>query len=102
MIVGASSDVFSGHTETADPFFLLFAAVDIAASIGLLKLKQWGRWLKITHDVVSGCFLLGIADRPFRQGDSDLALWIVLMTYLVAVVMYMFNAHVKQTFLNTQ
>jgi hypothetical protein len=102
MIVGASSDVFSGRTETADPFFFLFAAADITASIGLLKLKKWGRWLKITHDVASACFLVGIADKPYHEGSSSLALWIVLMTYLIAVVLYMFNAHVKQVFRKAQ
>ena len=98
LLVGVSSDIIGGHFQSFEFLFFLFAAADIAAGYGLLKLKRWGRILKIVHSVVSVCVLISIVQNPYREGSASLALWVVLVAYLVAVVLYMFNTRVNQAF----
>jgi TIR domain len=102
LVIGTSGDISSGHGQTLDLYLLIFAGVDVAAGIGLMKLRWWGRALKITHAVVATGFMISIVENPYREGSSSLALWVVIVAYLIGVTLYMFNAHVKQVYRRTK
>jgi hypothetical protein len=98
LVIGTSGDISSGHGQTLDLYLLIFAGVDVAAGIGLMKFRWWGRILKITHAVVATGFMVSIVDNPYREGSASLALWAALVAYLIGVTVYMFNARVKQIY----
>jgi len=102
ILVGVWGDISSGHSQTLDLILLLFAVVDVAAGIGLMRLRWWGRILKIIYAVVSVGFLISIVQNPYREGSSSLALWMVLVAYLLGVILYMFNARVRQVYGNAK
>jgi hypothetical protein len=98
LLIGVSSDISDGHGQELDQVFIFFAVLDVAAGIGLMKFRWWGRILKMLHAVAAIGLLISIVENPVREGGASLAMWVVLVTYFMGVFLYMFNAHVKQIY----
>ena len=103
----AAGGVFAGvwsEITIGAPFqtlvFLLFllAVADTVAGYGLLKLKKWGRILKIIVSVATVCWLISVVPDAYKEGSASLALWAAVVAYVVAVVLYMFSTRVNQAF----
>jgi hypothetical protein len=97
-VIGVTADLMGGHAQSNESWFLVMAALDFAACWGLITLKQWGRGLKILHSAIAVLVLVGIVDRPFKEGSASLAIWMVLVAYFVGVMLYMFSMRAKQAF----
>jgi hypothetical protein len=99
-IIGSAQDFTKGRFENIDAVALMFVGIDSVIGYGLLKLKRWGRILKI----IAVALNLGAMMIPFftlsssERDGSFWAVWLAIVAYSGFVLWYMLTPQVKQAF----
>jgi hypothetical protein len=99
-IWGLSQDLSRDRFEIVDFVALVYAAVDIATGYGLLKIKVWGRILRMVTAAIN-LVLMIIPLFTVSSNDRDAtfwAIWLALFAYSGLNLWLMSKTQVKQAF----
>ncbi len=80
-------------------FFLIFAAIWLITAIGMLKLKNWARWLTIIFTGLSAIAALVVAVVNILHGQVGFAVVRLIFLAIYGLILwYMFTPEVIQAF----
>jgi hypothetical protein len=97
-VYAALYDSYHGRFETLDTGMLVLATIGVIAGYGLIRLKAFGRFLKIICAAVDIVLLLRVVQDASHEGGWSFTVWLALFAYFVFVIWYMLTSRANQWF----